>query len=315
MCRKTSTSIAAVGDGVAVAGGPQLSGRADVDFLSRTQWWNWYEPNTTKAEKRLIFKLDVFILSYTCLSFFVKYLDQTSITNAFVTGMQQALKIDNNELNWLTTYYNIGIIVGAPFFTFGLTVVPPRYWLPGSTLIMALFVLSMFRAENIQALYGLRFCAGLFASGIQPGSYYIIGSWYRKSEISRRSGIFTISSIAGGMLSGPIQSGLVNNIRDRGAIAAWQWLFILDAIISIPVAIFGIIGCPDEPRSEKIWWMTETEREIAIHRLKTEGRDSESTLELSVLKRIFTSWQYYIFPLAYWCVYRLIIRWPREASP
>jgi ACS family pantothenate transporter-like MFS transporter len=59
--------MAAVGDGVAVAGGPQLSGRADVDFSSKTQWWNWYEPNTTKAEKWLIFKLDVFILSYTCL--------------------------------------------------------------------------------------------------------------------------------------------------------------------------------------------------------------------------------------------------------
>ena len=34
--------------------------------------------------------------------------------------------------------------------------VAPRYWLPGSTLIMSLFVLFMYKAENVETLYGLR---------------------------------------------------------------------------------------------------------------------------------------------------------------
>lgn len=31
------------------------------------RWYQWHEPGTSKEEKRLIFKLDVFILTYTCL--------------------------------------------------------------------------------------------------------------------------------------------------------------------------------------------------------------------------------------------------------
>lgn len=30
-------------------------------------WFRWYEPGTSTEEKRVINKLDLFILSYTCL--------------------------------------------------------------------------------------------------------------------------------------------------------------------------------------------------------------------------------------------------------
>lgn len=34
---------------------------------SARRWWHWHEPGTTKEEKWLIFKLDFFILLYSCL--------------------------------------------------------------------------------------------------------------------------------------------------------------------------------------------------------------------------------------------------------
>ena len=38
----------------------------DVDKPTR-RWYHWHEPGTSAEEKRLIFKLDAFILTYTCL--------------------------------------------------------------------------------------------------------------------------------------------------------------------------------------------------------------------------------------------------------
>lgn len=35
-------------------------------------WFHWHEPGTSKEEKKLIFKLDWFLLSFGCLLFFVK---------------------------------------------------------------------------------------------------------------------------------------------------------------------------------------------------------------------------------------------------
>lgn len=45
----------------------------------------WYPQAMPSVEKRLVLKLDLMILIYGCLCFFTKYLDQASLTNAYVT--------------------------------------------------------------------------------------------------------------------------------------------------------------------------------------------------------------------------------------
>jgi ACS family pantothenate transporter-like MFS transporter len=50
---------------------------------------HWYPPDQDDEEKRLILKLDLSILIFGCLSFFTKYLDQQSVTNAYVRYVSQ----------------------------------------------------------------------------------------------------------------------------------------------------------------------------------------------------------------------------------
>jgi hypothetical protein len=45
---------------------------------------HWYPRDMPYDEKSLTLKLDLSILIFGCLSFFTKYLDQQSITNAYV---------------------------------------------------------------------------------------------------------------------------------------------------------------------------------------------------------------------------------------
>ena len=45
----------------------------------------WYSVETPSFEKKLVLKLDLLILIFGCLSFFVKYLNQAPITNAYVS--------------------------------------------------------------------------------------------------------------------------------------------------------------------------------------------------------------------------------------
>ena len=58
-------------------------------FLSkpRSCWHNvqryiWDDPDKPKHEKKFLLKLDIFLLSYTCLGYFCKNLDQANINNA-----------------------------------------------------------------------------------------------------------------------------------------------------------------------------------------------------------------------------------------
>ena len=79
----------------AVAVSEPLDGTSDVqlshDQADRENAWirfmtrlGWYPTNMPSKEKNLILKLDLSILIFGCLSFFTKYLDQQSITNAYV---------------------------------------------------------------------------------------------------------------------------------------------------------------------------------------------------------------------------------------
>ena len=90
-------------------------------------------------------------------------------------------------------------------------------------LVWSAFVLGLFRCNTATEFYVLRFFIGLFESAAWPGIMYCLGSWYRKSELGRRSGLFVMSGVLGQMFSGYLQAGLYAGMDGRGGMAAWRW--------------------------------------------------------------------------------------------
>jgi ACS family pantothenate transporter-like MFS transporter len=206
-------------------------------------WLHWHQPGASKREKRLICKLDWFLLSYGCLCLFNKNLDQNNISNAYVSGMKEELGFGKgNELSWMTTYFLVGYIFGAPISNLILTIAPPRIVLPSFMLAWSIFVLFLFKCNSAAEFYALRFCIGFFESSAIPGIHYVLGSWYRKSELATRSSFFIMSGVLGQMFSGYLQSALYACMEGRGGMSAWRWLFIFDFILAIPIVVYGFVG-------------------------------------------------------------------------
>jgi ACS family pantothenate transporter-like MFS transporter len=265
-----------------------------------TGWFHWHEPGTSPEEKKLIFKLDWFLLSYSCLCFFIKQLDGNNVSNAYVSGMQEDLKFGpGDELSWMNTYFNIGAIIGGPVSNLLLTMVRPRYYLPGCLMVWSVFVLAMYKCNTSTQFYVLRFFIGLFESAAWPGIQYVLGCWYKKSEMARRSGLFVVSGVLGQMFSGYLQAALYAGMQGKGGLAAWRWLFIFDFILAIPVALYGFFFYPDTPHTTQAFYLSPWERERARQRIDEDGRTPVGKMDLSVLKRVFTSWQVYAFSLGY----------------
>lgn len=49
------------------------------------QRYIWDDPDKPEEEKKFLLKLDVFLLSYSCLGYFCKNLDQANLSNAYVS--------------------------------------------------------------------------------------------------------------------------------------------------------------------------------------------------------------------------------------
>lgn len=83
----------------------------------------------TAEERRLLRKLDWSILTIGCLGFFMKYLDQGNLANAYVSGMQEDLAMYGNEYTYAQTAYTCAYAVMQVPSTLIVQKIRPSVWL------------------------------------------------------------------------------------------------------------------------------------------------------------------------------------------
>jgi ACS family pantothenate transporter-like MFS transporter len=103
------------------------------------------------------------------------------------------------------------------------------------------------------------------------------------------------------MFSGYIQSAAYKNLDGVNGLAGWRWLFIICGCITIPIALIGFVVFPSRPTSRiGGYFLTKADRELATSRLIGQGSEAPALkLNLSVFKKIFTSWHWYGFVALY----------------
>ncbi|KAL1636281.1 hypothetical protein SLS56_001261 [Neofusicoccum ribis] len=257
----------------------------------------WDSLDKEPTERAFVAKLDWWILSYVCIAYFVKYLDQTNVSNAYVSGMKEDLNLSGNDLNYLTTYWNIGYILGQLPSQLVMTKVRPSIWLPTLEIIWSVLVMGMAGAKNVETVYVLRFFIGFLEASAYPGIMTILGSWYTPQELGKRSCIFQASSSAAQMFSGYLQAGLYSGMNGKSGLSAWRWLFIFDGVIGIPIATYGAI--PDSPTTTKSHWMKPEQKDLAIARMERVGRAPPKKITLKTITDLLKTWPIWLFSAAF----------------
>ncbi|KAK0702408.1 major facilitator superfamily domain-containing protein [Lasiosphaeris hirsuta] len=265
-----------------------------------TTWRSYFWDSLDKSpeERRFLLKLDAAILTVGTLAFFLKYLDQVNINNAFVSGMREDLGFYGLELNYMQTAWTVGYILGEIPSNLILTRIRPSYWLPACEVAWSVLTFLLCKANTPTQFYVLRFFIGLFESTCYPGIQYVIGSWYRKDELAKRSCIFHASGYIGFMFSGYLMAA-VYNLEGVHGFRGWQWLFIIDGVISLPIAAASFFFLPDVPETTKAWYFSEDEVRIGKKRMELEGRASREPYTLAKIKRILSSWHIWLLSLLY----------------
>jgi hypothetical protein len=55
---------------------------ANTTVVKKSKWWHlqWYSDEDTPEERRFIIKLDLIVVPYAVLSYWVKYIDQSNLS-------------------------------------------------------------------------------------------------------------------------------------------------------------------------------------------------------------------------------------------
>ncbi|KAH8879217.1 major facilitator superfamily transporter [Thozetella sp. PMI_491] len=245
------------------------------------------------TERKLVRKIDFFILSFCCLSYFLNYLDRSNINNAYVSGMQEELGFVGDQLNQITTCFTVGYVIGQVPSNLSLHYVKPRYFFPAMMLVWAGLTMVTASVHRPQSIMAIRFFQGIAESSTFVGTHYILGSWYTERELGKRSGLFTASGLVGTMIGGFIQSGIYSSMNGLHGLSGWRWLFIIDGIITLPVAIYGLFFFPDTPSRTTAFYLSEEERALAVSRLPPPP--DMSPISWGFLKKVLRSWQWWGF--------------------
>ncbi|MCJ1300200.1 hypothetical protein MMC08_002995 [Hypocenomyce scalaris] len=272
--------------------------------LRTVQTYVWDHPDKSKEEKRFLFKLDIFLLTYGCLGYFCKNLDQSNINNAYVSGMEEALNMKGSQLTYMSNVFTAGYVIGQLPAVMLVTRVRPSYLIPTVEVLWSICTFCSASVTSAQQLYALRFLMGLFESAFFPCMVYSIGSWYTKDERAKRMTLFYCTATLAGMFSGYLQAGAYKNLDGHLGRAGWQWLFIICGVISLPCGLLGYVFNPDFPENTRAFYLTKAEAEWARQRLLRDGFTplSQSGWNRKKLFRIVTQWQFWVLPIGYFFV-------------
>ncbi|KAJ8102069.1 major facilitator superfamily domain-containing protein [Lipomyces tetrasporus] len=266
--------------------------------------WHWYRPGISREEKILVFKLDLSILLFGCLSTFTKTLDNQALTNAYVTGMREDIGLTGNDLNYLNAVYYSSYLSFMIPASFMLTRLPISKILPTMEILWGVCTFGCAWVHNLTQLYVCRFFLGATETVAFTGVIYVIGSWYKRDELGTRMALFQISAPLGSMISGYLQTAAYTHLNGRHGIEGWRWMFIICFCITFPCAIIGYVCFPNQPNNTRpSWLLNHSEVELANKRLEEEGvMKMEKKINWRALTRVLKGWPWYCFVFA-WCLY------------
>ncbi|CAI6096152.1 hypothetical protein V2G26_007939 [Clonostachys chloroleuca] len=282
------------------------TGRELKEAPNRNVWiawiymFDWYPSHYPEDERKFLRKLDAFLLTFTSIAFFLKWLDQSNINSAYVSGMKEELKLKGNEYSMFPMFYNIGYVIcqipallllSRPKFT--------RWFLPSCEVAWSVLTFAQSRLQNAPQIFATRLLLGLLETPVASGCLFILSSWYKPEELFKRAGVWYVSNNIGVMFGGYLQAAAYTNLNGVGGMSGWRWLFIIDGSISLPLAFLGFFIFPGMPMSGRIWWMTEKEYELGQLRMREVGVEPPKKITKAVLKRIFFHWHWYLGVLAY----------------
>ncbi|WOO84359.1 Pantothenate transporter FEN2 [Vanrija pseudolonga] len=254
------------------------------------------------AERRLVLKLDLSMLVFSLLGLIMRYIDQANISTAFVSGMKEQLGMFGLEYNYVLTAWTVGYCIGQIPGTVLLNRVSPHYVIFACEAGWSLMTLCTTWVTNWKQLLFIRFMVGLFEAPYYPGILFLLGNWYTPSELGKRTTLFQGITSIGVLINSLMQAGIHRTLNGKLGRPGWRWIFIIDAVISLPVAIAAFFFIPDLPWHIKPNWLIKQEDiDLAKKRLDGLGRKGTSPdgLKPRALWNVLKSWHIWLFTLTY----------------
>ncbi|KAA6411638.1 MAG: MFS general substrate transporter [Lasallia pustulata] len=238
------------------------SGVADIDYA---------------AEKRLVRKLDIYIIPLVMLLYLLSFLDRVNIGNARLYGMEEDLGLKGNEYQ---------IAVSLLFVTYTTSELPsnlvlkkfqPSKWISIITTLWGIIATLTGVTHTYGELIACRILLGLVEGGLFPGMVVYLTFFYTKRELALRIGYLFVSAALAGACGGLLAYG-IGHMDNVAGLRAWRWIMIIEGLPTFCLGIATWFLLADTPQSA--FYLTPSEKALMSTRRARQLGHTASAQEL-----------------------------------
>jgi MFS family permease len=154
----------------------------------------------------------------------------------------------------------------------------PALFLPICMIIWGVISGATGACQNFGGLLACRFFLGFIEAVYFPGCLFYLSSWYTRKELGFRTAVLYSGSLISGAFGGLITAGITSNMDGTKGLRAWRWVFIIEGVITVLIALVAFWIIPNMPRTTM--WLSEEERQLATYRLVEDiGEDDWTSSE------------------------------------
>jgi len=230
------------------------------------------EPIDPKAERKLLWKLDLVIYPIFFVIYMMSFLDRINISNAKIQGMDEDLGLNqgNRFAVALFVYYISYILLEIPSNMI-IKKVRPSLYLSALMFVWGIINMCMGFVHSYGALVALRFLLGVFEAGVLPGIIYVTSMYYKRHEFQRRMSFFFCSTVVAGAFGGLLAFAIAK-MGGTAGLGAWRWIFIIEGAVTSAIAIVAVFVVIDWP--EQTRYLNAEEKDLLRRRMATDVGDS-----------------------------------------
>ncbi|KAG5751221.1 hypothetical protein H9Q70_006145 [Fusarium xylarioides] len=265
-----------------------------------------YVPGS-EAEKKLVRKIDLFILPMMWFMYLLSYMDRTNIGNAKIAGMDKDLNLDSNKYSIVLVVFFVGYVVFEVPSNMILTRTRPSRYLPGIMFVWGGVTIAMAFTRTYEHLIGFRILMGVLESGFAPGMLLLLSSWYKNEEQSKRFAVYISAAILSGAFGGLLAGSITSGLDGAHGKAGWRWLFVVEGAGTMGVAVIAYFFLPDFPANTSRLKFSQAEIDLAIRRLQHDRiqvhTEDEARLgHWQAFKLSMTNWRTWLFVVGYMAI-------------
>ncbi|GMK56633.1 hypothetical protein CspeluHIS016_0304730 [Cutaneotrichosporon spelunceum] len=246
--------------------------------------------------KAVIRKCDIRIIPWVALLYLLSFLDRSNIGNANIFGLSKDLGINSSQYAAALACFFIFYVLFEVPSNIVMKAWRPSMWIPIIMVSWGIVMIGMGFVQNFAGLLATRILLGVTEAGLFPGIAFFLTQWYRRFEISLRVALFFSSATIAGAFGG-LLARLINLMDGVAGLQGWRWIFIIEGVATVVVAIASFWMMHDYPDTAK--FLTPAERTALTERLRLDNDGCSHEYKKRFIKDAFLDWKSWFFGFAF----------------